>query len=101
MFPWQPGKADAEASVTTKATVDIGGSVQDTHHRSFDIPKDTVLAYGCYELKILEGLGQIELAVDKKLEDVVSDATDGTRSPPLVIDQTDGAGINEQHTLLT
>lgn len=71
--------------------------MEDTHHRSFDIPKDTVLAYGCYELNILEGLGQMELAVDRKLEDVVSaDSTDGTSSTPpaLVIDQIDGAGIH-------
>ena len=85
-----PGGADAQASCLTKLSVKLDGSVQDTHHRSFDIPNDTVMAYGCYQLNTSEGLGQLELAVDRKLEDVVSDSPDG--SPPLVFDQPDGAG---------
>lgn len=83
------GKADAKASATSKASVDVEGSVSDTHHHSFNIPKDTIMAYGCYEFIFDEGSGLIELAIEKRLEDV-TDAAPGDDG----FDQPDGQGLN-------
>ncbi|KXJ08722.1 uncharacterized protein LOC110248344 [Exaiptasia diaphana] len=84
------GDAVASTDIISKASVNISGSIKDTHHHSFDIPNGTVMAYGCYGLKLLEGLGLIELDVDKKLKDVVTDATDGKPPDAFSMDQPDG-----------
>ena len=89
------GKADAKSTISTEASLTAEGSVNDTHHHSLDIPKDTVMAYGCYGFIFDDSTGMMELAIEKKLEDVTDAAPYGeTRKELTAFDHPDGQGLN-------
>ena len=51
-----------------KFSINLSGSVQATHHRSFELPNNTILGHACYEVMFDTVMGSFEL--------VVPDATD-------------------------
>ncbi|KAL9958297.1 hypothetical protein ACROYT_G035297 [Oculina patagonica] len=68
-----------------KFSINLSGSVQVAHHRSFELPNNTILGYACYEVTFDSALGTFEL--------VLADATDaGERSnrEHCVFDEPDG-----------
>ena len=55
-----------DASITGgKPTFSIylGGAVQATHHRSYELPTNTILGYACYEMTYDSAMGTFELVL--------------------------------------
>lgn len=51
-----------------KFSINLSGSVEVAHHRSFELPDNTIIGYACYEVTFDSALGTFEL--------VLADATD-------------------------
>ena len=41
----------------------LGGAVQATHHRSYELPSNTILGYACYEMTYDSAMGTFELVL--------------------------------------
>ena len=41
----------------------LGGAVQETHHRSYELPTNTILGYACYEMTYDSAMGTFELVL--------------------------------------
>jgi len=50
-------------------SINLSGSVQVAHHRSFELPNNTILGYACNEITFDSAMGTFGL--------VLADATDG------------------------
>ena len=70
-------------------SVNVSGSVKDSHHRSLEIPTDTVLAYACYELTMDSGIGTVVLRLQDRLE---PDKEDKQTTCCGIFDEPDGQG---------
>ncbi|XP_068688511.1 uncharacterized protein [Montipora foliosa] len=77
-----------DASVTAgkpKLSINLSGSVQAEHHRSFELPKNTILGFACYEMTFDSALGTFEL--------VLPDSIDGDElhvTKKCIFDEPDG-----------
>lgn len=65
-----------------KFSINLSGSVQAVHHRSFELPNNTILGYACYEVTFDSALGTFEL--------VLPDTTDAGGSKYHIFDEPDG-----------
>ena len=41
----------------------LGGAFQATHHRSYELPSNTILGYACYEMTYDSAMGTFELVL--------------------------------------
>ena len=60
-----------DASVTAskpKLSINLSGSVQAEHHRSFELPKNTILGFACYEMTFDSALGTFELVLPDSID---------------------------------
>lgn len=76
-----PGDANVNAG-KPKFSINLSGSVQAGHHRSFELPNNTILGYACYEVTFDSALGTFEL--------VLPDTTDAGGSKYHIFDEPDG-----------
>ena len=80
----RPGDASLNAG-KPKFSINLSGSLQVTHHRSFELPDNTILGYACNEITFDSAMGTFEL--------VLADATDGggmSTRERCVFDEQDG-----------
>ena len=80
----RPGDASLKAG-KPKFSINLSGSLQVTHHRSFELPDNTILGYACNEITFDSAMGTFEL--------VLADATDGggmSTRERCVFDEQDG-----------
>ena len=79
-----PGDASLNVG-KPKFSINLSGSVEVTHHRSFELPNNTILGYACNEITFDTAIGTFEL--------VLADATDGggmSTRERCVFDEPDG-----------
>ncbi|XP_074627736.1 uncharacterized protein LOC141885759 [Acropora palmata] len=60
-----------DANVTggkSKFSINLSGSVQAKHHRSFELPNHTILGFACYEMTIDAGLGTFQLVLPDSID---------------------------------
>lgn len=80
------GQGDASLNVgKPKFSINLSGSVEVAHHRSFELPDNTILGYACNEITFDSAMGTFEL--------VLTDATDGgamSTRERCVFDEPDG-----------
>lgn len=60
-----------DANVTggkSKFSINLSGSVQAIHHRSFQLPKRTILGFACYEITFDAGLGTFQLVLPDSID---------------------------------
>ena len=66
--------------------VNVSGSASGIHHRSYDIPKDTVLGYSCYNLLLNNETGEFDIECVRD----VTDAPQGEVPIQHKFDEPDG-----------
>ena len=80
-----PGDASLNVG-KPKFSINLSGSVEVAHHRSFELPNNTILGYACNEITFDSAMGTFEL--------VLADATDGgggmSTRERCVFDEPDG-----------
>ena len=60
-----------DANVTggkSEFSINLSGSVQAEHHRSFELPNHTILGFACYEITIDPGVGTIQLLLPDSID---------------------------------
>ena len=61
---WFKFSGDANVSVgKPKFFIKLTGSIELEHHRSYELPSNTILGYACYEVKFDPDMGTFELVL--------------------------------------
>ena len=93
---WFKFSGDANVSVgKPKFFIKLTGSIELEHHRSYELPSNTILGYACYEVRFDPDMGTFELVLPDE-----TDAGGEIGKKYCLFDEPDGQKGNYKELLL-